>query len=211
MGNIIFTKESTTFHGQLTFISFFHPVIIDINGVKNNIRQLFFNRFSELDGKPVSMEEDRNEFKFYKDEGSEYFLTYNNDKGGMLAWAEKKVGIGGFNLLAYLPGFLQQINSRCVGIEFFKGGFKILVDPDEDVFGVYYTGNANHCKVEDKDVKSVCKAGTSNCCIFLVAGGSGFECAKFDTYVGRQLLYRHGEGKLNATRIGNCKLLGRKE
>ena len=45
--------------------------------------------------------------------------------------------------------------------------------------------------------------------MFFIAGGGGFECQKFNSYIARGLLDRYGKGTMRASRIGNCKIVGR--
>jgi hypothetical protein len=83
-------------------------------------------------------------------------------------------------------------------------------DTTQTVFELKYT-DGNSCKLSDEDVKNVCKIGTEYCCIFLAVGSKGFSCEKFDSFMARQLLDRHISGTMRASRIGNCKIVGRIE
>ena len=115
------------------------------------------------------------------------------------------------NIGAYLPSTLQRINGRTVIVSIDEAGIKIEADPTEEVYGIYYTGEGNCCAIPEDDLKTVCKPSTDDCCIFLACSGNGFECLKFSGMSARMLLDRYGKKEMNATRIGNCAILGRKE
>ena len=107
----------------------------------------------------------------------------------------------------------QMINGRNIRMEYEIGGsgLAISADPEEKVFGLYFTDD-NSCKIPPGKEKEVCKIGEgTDCCIFLSAGSKGFACEKFDSFIARNVLDRLAKGTINAKRIGNCALLGRKE
>lgn len=55
--------------------------------------------------------------------------------------------------------------------------------------------------------RSTCKIGQgADCCIFLVGGANGFECAKFSS-LAKPLLARKYLGTMVANRVGSCRLL----
>jgi multimeric flavodoxin WrbA len=90
-----------------------------------------------------------------------------------------------------------------------ENSISITNDPKEKVYGLYYTNN-NSCSIPDDDVKTICKIGEQDCCIFCSLTGSGFECQKFNS-TAKILLDRHSKGTMKAKRIGNCEILGRKD
>jgi hypothetical protein len=55
-----------------------------------------------------------------------------------------------------------------------------------------------------EDARRVCRPGTQDCCIFVVAGPDGFGCAKF-TPLAALLIDRNRRGQMRATREGQCK------
>jgi len=55
--------------------------------------------------------------------------------------------------------------------------------------------------------RAVCKIGQgAECCIFLVGGSKGLECAKFSE-LAQSLLARKAAGSMSAGRVGNCRLI----
>jgi multimeric flavodoxin WrbA len=93
-------------------------------------------------------------------------------------------------------------------LEYDDQSISIKHDETEKVFELNYT-NGNSCKIPDDKVKEICKIGQSDACIFCSVSGGGFECQKFDSFMSRMLLDRHSKGTMNASRIGNCKIVGR--
>ena len=155
----------------------------------------------------------------YEENLDGFVLRKNDDVNESIDFVMTKEGghfmLGGKNLGYYIPAFLQDINARKVTIEISEDSFCIEADPTEIVLGLYYTCS-NACAIPEEEVHKVCKPGTSDTCIFLQASpaessGICWECLKFDSYQARQLLARYAEGDMNATRIGNCQILGRKE
>jgi len=80
----------------------------------------------------------------------------------------------------------------------------------EKVFGLYYTVG-NSCKIPGSKEQEVCKIKEGNkCCIFLISSTEGLMCEKF-SFVAEIVLDRLAKNEINAKRIGNCAILGRKE
>lgn len=192
--------------GKLKFISFFHP--IEVGG--KDVRAQLFSFLETSNGKKMKMDYTKDDFCLKENTEAEFHLEYKNDSDGILMILQKTDGFGMSNLGAYIPDHFQRLNGRKISIEFEENKMTIKGDPKEKVFGVYYTED-NRCAVSDEDVTRVCKLGTNSCCIFLCAGSGGFECLKFSSPSARSLLYRFANNEMNATRIGNCKILGRKE
>jgi hypothetical protein len=112
------------------------------------------------------------------------------------------------NVAAYLAMALERLNGRQVKVRVEPHAFTIEADPAEPVPQVFYSRD-NYGRVPAGEETSRCKAGQGDeCCIFLIAGGEGFECAKFSA-LSRVLLDRHAKGEMRAGRIGNCRLAGR--
>jgi hypothetical protein len=145
------------------------------------------------------------------DNTSNRVITYENDTNGMLIMLTNADGSFGMsNIHAYLSDMLQRLNGQNINVSVDDKGITIAHDPEEKLFGVYYT-RCNCCKISEDTVKSVCKIGTSDCCIFTSVGSDGFECLKFDSSTARMLLDRFSKKEMNASRIGNCAILGRNE
>lgn len=195
--------------GKLEFISLFQPINLFVEGKTIDLGKIYFSLFEKLNGVKSSMNEVRDVFEICADENSEKTIQYENDENGILIILKNK-DFGWSNIGAYLPNALQSLNGRQVVVEILDNGIKISNNPDEKVFGVSYTRN-NSCGINDDDAKSICKIGESDCCIFCSVGSDGFECLKFDSFLARHLLDRHSKKDMRASRIGDCKNIGRKE
>jgi len=162
-----------------------------------------------LNGKRVTMDYSLSSLHLKRDEESEFVVEYREDE---IASLTKVEGFGFTNLGAYIPRAFQTFNGRTVYFTAHDdGGFQITPDDTEVLNEVWFGGEGNLCPVGDDTVKNVCRPGTTDTCIFLVAGGNGFECAKFCSATARTILDRHHNQTMRASRIGNCKLMGRKK
>ena len=163
---------------------------------------------------------------------AEFFISINkerawhkNEKGGYVLKTDKKSRhqflyapdryillentkeFGGSNVWYYLDATLIRLTGRLVHIKIKMGKkFQIFPDKSEKVFGVYFTGERNSCKLPEGIEKTVCKVGQEDCCIFLSLHEDGFYCEKFNIPIARLLLDRFAKGKMNAKKIGNCAL-----
>jgi hypothetical protein len=194
--------------GKLEFTSIFNIIKLTAeNGEVIDLRDYIFNVLSNLNGKKISLDSHKM-FYLREDSLSKSVLEYENKGKSISIWSNHGTGIE--NIEFWLSSTMQEFNNRDIIIEITDNGISITPNPDEKVFGLYYTGEGNCCKIEEGKEKAVCKVGTTDCCIFLVMGSKGFECAKFDTFTSRNLLGRHSKNEMKASRIGNCALLGRK-
>lgn len=202
-----------TLKGTLRFISFFEPILIkEADGFEYDLLPKYFKFFSDYNGKRITDNQQRAMMEIRADENSEWELEFKADKDTVLIWRNQVGGLkGGSNIHAYLSMTMQELNGRSIMVTVNDTGIKIEADPAEKVFGVYYTGEGNSCAVEDEDALRICKPRTADCCVFLALSADGFECRKFDSYMARNILDRVGKKQMNATRIGNCEVLGRKE
>ena len=162
--------------------------------------------YAGIDDKLAIMDNTRDTFTVQVDETS----TRRYDHKTM--WLKNAdLSFGFSNVEAYMEMTMQSLNARNVIIKLSDTGLSIEPDSENDnVYGLYYTRD-NKCHIPNDKVKELCKTGTESTCIFLTATGNGFECVKFDSFTSRQLLHRLKMEQMNATRIGNCKLMGRKE
>ena len=197
-----------TLKGKLTFISFWDPITIQTEDGEIDLREIYFQVFNNLNGKKASMNGKMNDIKVFADDTSEYLLKYENKGESILMVLEKSDGFGMSNLGAYVPDILQRLNGMKVIVEYDEQSVNICHDETEKVYELNYT-NGNSCRIPDNDVKEICKIGQAGCCIFLTASGNGFECEKFDSFMARQLIDRFSKGTMRASRIGNCKIVGR--
>jgi len=196
--------------GKLEYISIFDPIrLISENG-ELDLREQYFQLFEKLNGQKTKMDYHMNDIEICGDENSDHIIKYENDDNRILILLNKIDNFGFSNIEVYLSDMLQRLNGRSVIVTVSDNGIKITYDPTEEVFGLYYT-NSNNCKIPDDKIKSICKIGEKDCCIFCCVGSDGFECLKFNTTSTRMLLGRHNRNEMNATRIGNCAILGRKE
>jgi hypothetical protein len=196
-----------TLKGKLKFISLFEPIMIG----NVDLRDYYFKLFEKLNGVKTKMDYSMNSIEIVADENSDKVVKYENDGNGILILLNNADGSFGMsNIGAYLPDILQRLNGMKVIANITDIGIKITNDPKEKVFEIYYTRN-NCCKIPDDKIKTVCKIGEKDCCIFISAGSDGFECLKFDSPSARMLLDRYSKKDIRASRIGNCKIVGRKE
>ncbi len=200
-----------TLKGKLTFISLFHPVeLITTEGIVD-LRDHLWKLFTDLNGVKASLKQTMNSIEIYADDESDSRLKFERDHGNksILMLLTKEPAWGFSNLAAYIPDMLERLNAMRVIVTLTEHSIKIENDPDEKVFELNYTHD-NSCKVPDDKVKEICKPGTGDCCIFLtMSGGMGWSCEKFSGMLTRTLLQRHAEGTMRASRIGNCKIVGR--
>ena len=196
--------------GKLEFISLWDKIKLTTETDEIDLRDYYFKLFDHLNGKKTRMTHGMNSIEFSADENADRIIDYLNDgeRIGISLRSEDKSSAS--NIGHYLPSTLQTLNGRNVVVSFTDSSIKISNNPDENVMGLYYTDD-NTCKIPDEKVKEVCKIGTRDCCIFLSAGAKGFSCLKFDTPSARMLLDRYSKKEMNASRIGDCKILGRKE
>jgi hypothetical protein len=193
--------------GKLKFISLFEPIMLD----EIDLREYYFKLFEKLNGEKSKMDYSMNSIEISADENSDKVIKYENDKNDILILLNNADGSFGMsNIGAYLPDILQRLNGMKVIASITDNSIKITNDPKEKVFGIYYTRN-NCCKIPNDKINTVCKIGQEDCCIFICAGSDGFECLKFDSPSARMLLDRYSKKDMRASRIGNCKILGRNE
>lgn len=160
-------------------------------------------------GKPAKqMYVDSETYRLAFDDTLDYVLDYESDGRALL---RKSEGFGIENLGSYLPMALTVFSGRVVEITIDETGLTIRADDGEKVFGVEYHKRGNSCRVPEGAEKTVCKIGTSDCCIFLAGGPDGFACEKFSDRTSKLLLSRHFHGEMRATRVGNCRVIGREE
>ena len=190
--------------GKLRFLNIFEPILIGETDIQKNIHDFF----KKINKKKLSMDYTINSFILKTDNESTYEMDYEWSESGGYVMLKKIEEFGMTNISAYMSDILQNLNGRDVTATITEECLEII-DNEEDVYGVYYT-NSNLCKIPDDKIKEICKIGSEDCCIFVCASGNGFECMKFDSYMSRQMLYRLAEDTINAKRIGNCRLLGRK-
>jgi len=165
--------------------------------------------FISLNGKSANHDQTRDSYVLFADEGSEFQFKYVPDESVLL---EKLKSFGMSNVHAYFDSSLIWLSGRMVEVEIEDGKrIKFIADKDEEVHGVYFVGEGNSCEVLSGDERTVCKIGQSDCCVFLTAGSGGFCCEKFNGSIARMLLDRLAKGFIRASRIGSCKVLGRKE
>ena len=189
-----------TIKGKLRFLNLFHPILLD----DVDIWGYFHEFFESINGRKSSMDYSMDDFSIKLDENSEYEMRYEtteNDSPKIISL--KKLDFGWSNLGSYIPDMFQRFNGRNITLTVTDEEIKISSDPDENVYGTYYT-DGNSCSIPDDKVKELCRPGSEDCCIFLVASGNGFECVKFDSYMARQVLHRLSENTMNAKRIGDC-------
>lgn len=181
--------------------------LIQDDGSKIDLYPLINKTLRKMNGKPAEQKEGRASYSITLSNSAEMVVKYETDDMAVL---EKPDGLGMSNIGAYLPSALTWLSGRKVTLDINNAGFIIAADPNEQVFGVKFFGRGNSCRIPEGAEKSVCKIGTSDCCIFAAAGSDGFTCEKFGG-IGATLLDRHFKGTMRASRVGNCALVGREE
>lgn len=162
---------------------------------------------SSLNGKCADHKQEQDSYTLAANENSEFKFNYFSDRHAIL---QKTKGVGMSNVYAYLDDALIWLSGRMVEIEIENGKrIKFIADESEKVYGVYFV-NGNSCEIPDGAEKTVCKIGQRDCCIFPVAGAGGFQCTKLSSSA-RTFLDNLAKGRMRASRIGNCTVLGRKE
>jgi len=66
------------------------------------------------------------------------------------------------------------------------------------VIGAYDT----QIELDLPEVDKYCGIGTSDCCIFLTSGSTGFNCERWNGPMSMQILNKYDKGEMNATRKG---------
>lgn len=204
-----------TIKGKLEFISLWNPIRLDIGTTELDLRTDYFRIFTNLNGKKASMSGEMNGIKIFADETSDRVMNFEIEKDTINSHNDKILMIlkndgkewGFSNLGAYIPDILQRLNGMHVIVEYDDKSISICHDETEKVYELNYT-HINSCKIPDDKVKEICKIGESDCCIFVTAGSNGFMCEKFN-YMASLLLERYSQGTMRASRIGNCKIVGR--
>jgi hypothetical protein len=199
-----------TLKGELQFISLWHPIkLIEVDGKETDLRNTCWKVFTALNGCPASMKNAMNEIEVSEDLESKRIMEFEMKDGGILiALTEGSIGFS--NVSAYLSDMLERLNSMQIIVTVGEKSIKFEHDTTQSVHEVNYS-DGNSCKLTDKEIHDVCKIGQGkDCCIFLSAGAKGFMCEKFN-YMAVQFLDRYSKNDMNAGRIGNCKIVGRKE
>ncbi len=194
--------------GKLEFTSLFDPIKLFTTEGEVDLREYYFDFFEKLNGKKASMDYDNNSIEIKADDNSTKAIKYQNEGASIIIVLINSTSMS--NIGAHLPSTLQTLNGRKVIVSVSENCIKMTNDPDEIVYGLYYTHD-NDCKIPDDKIEELCKPGTDAACIFCTVSANGFECKKFNTYFARQILYRYSEKTLRAARIGDCAILGRKE
>jgi len=196
--------------GRLFFMGWHNlPWRIKTNSGDIDLWPIVDRFLKSLIGKRAKQEQEFDSYTLKADETSELQLYY---VPGQYILLEKPEGIGMLNVYAYLGDTLVWFSGRKVKINIeYEERMELVVDKSEKVFGVYFSGDGNSCRVPEGAEEAICKVGQENCCIFLSAGPEGFQCEKFSGSFAHHLLNRLAKGEINATRIGNCALLGREK
>ncbi len=195
--------------GRLLYMGWFNlPWKLVTNESDIDLWPIISEFLISLDGQHANHEQKIDSYTLSADKSSEFQLKYVPGESLLL---EKPDSFGISNIYVHLDTTLSWLSGRLIEIEV-KNGKHIRLNADvfEKVFGVYFVNDGNSCEVPGGKEKTVCKVGGADCCIFLSIEANGFRCEKFNSPMARILLDRLAKGKMQATRIGNCALLGRK-
>lgn len=162
-----------------------------------------------LNGKGADQYRNKDSYILVANKSAVFKLEY---KPGESLALVKKNSFAFSNVQAYIEESLIWLSGRLVKVELENHRLSISADPSENVLGVYFTGEGNSCKIPAGAEETVCKIGQGKeTCIFTAVSGGGFLCEKFSGPTARMLLSRFAAGTMNAGRIGNCTVLGRKD
>ena len=198
------------FKGKLLFMGWFNlPWTLMTDNGKIDLWPIVEQFFISINSNRAEHSQTLDCYILFVDENSEFHFKYIPRKSVVL---QKPKGIGMSNIHAYLENNLIWLSGRKIEIDIEEGKqIAFSADKDETVYGVYFSGNGNSCKIPNDVEQKICKIGQPDCCIFLSAGATGFSCEKFNSPIARMLLERLAKGNIRASRIGNCAILGRKE
>lgn len=233
-------KEKTIkfLKGTVRFVGMWdQPIIMETDEGDVDITDLLYNFMEKNNGKPAKVVAGRDSFSLkimdsdhvlnmvreFKGDRLECFsisvenapVNYVGDDNGPKLL--DPIYIGGSrsswsNTLLQLEYLFTSLIGRNAIIEIEEDTLTIRLDQfNDDVPTVFYDKDNNAVLAGNYKAEDVCKPGTNDCCIFLLSSADGFECAKFNGPTSRSLLDRHAKGKMNATRVGNCKCGGRWE
>lgn len=205
------STDTKILKGELEFISLFKPIKLYV--FKGEIEWLdlwpsFHKVFEYLDDRRATMVTEMNTFSLKHDPESEYKIKYRNNGKYMSITSNSATGMS--NTAVYMSNQLERLNGRKIIATITESSILLEPDPEHKVPEIYYTHN-NSCALEAEHVKTVCKPGTLDTCIFLTLGDQGFMCEKFNSSMAGTLLRRFSEGNMKASRIGHCDIAGRKD
>ena len=195
-----------TLTGRLLYMGWLNlPWKLITNDGEVDLRPLVEAFLISLNSKKASHRHSPNHYTLTENKKSEFKLDYVPGEQILLK------GNGWSNVHAHLDDSLIRLSGRLIIVEIEEGKSIIFkADESESVPGLYFTREGNSCGVPSEMEKAVCKAGQKDCCVFLLAGSEGFSCEKFNAPLARMLLDRLAKGTMQANRIGNCTLVGRK-
>lgn len=205
--------EHIQIKGRLEYLGWRHPWNVfptdDVGAELGPIDvKPFFWTFAERHkGQLCAQDHQRGCYVLKPDTASEMSLDFDIVGAGILL-VRADGGFGFSNVSAYLDTALMFLNGQHVIFAPPGEEFRVAADTSHPVFGVKRHGDGNLCKIPTGKETEICKPGTPDCCLFLIMGGGGFECAKFCPPTARMLLARKVEGSIRATRIGDCEVLG---
>ena len=196
--------------GRLQYVGWFNrPWKVLTDNGEIDLWPIIDKFLTSLNGKNAEHEQKREGYILKTDKKSEFQFKY---VPGEYVTLEKTTGFGMSNVHAYLDNALVWLSGRLIEIKIKDGKeLQITADKSEKVFGVYFCDDGNSCEVPKGAEDTICKLGKSDCCIFLTMGLGNFYCEKFSGPTARVLLDRLAKKNMNASRIGNCTVLGRKE
>lgn len=198
--------------GKLEYLTWDRPWALALEGGGTHDAAVpFWDTALAMAGQRAGHSYQKDFYALRLDEGSPTELrTGGRGEGAGLFNMDGSFGFS--NVAAYLEWTLVALNGREVIVLFAPGRlFRIEATVTEQVPEVKYYGSGNMGRIPAGEEFSRCKAGEPDCCIFLTGAPSGFQCAKFSGPLARSLLHRKAQGTMRATRIGNCRLVGREE
>lgn len=238
MNNFMKTKTIKFLCGTVRFLGMWdQPIVLETEDGDVDITDLLYGFIEQNNGKPAKVCDSRDSFVLKIMDSDHVLNMVREFDGGKLNrfgitienapddYVQDENGpklldpifIGGSrsdwsNTELQLERLFTSLSGRNAILEIEDDTLTIKVDKfNDNVPTVFYDNGNNAVLVGNYKAEDVCKPGTDDCCIFLIAGADGFGCAKFNGPSARGLMQRHVDGKMNATRVGNCKCGGRWE
>lgn len=196
------------FKGVLTYHGWARDWFVHGDGGRDFLlRRAFMAFVTGNANKRASLDYERDLFSLNLDDKSPLTLESPGDRVNLI----NQEAFGFSSVDAYLDHALISLNARPVIVASEADRFTIQADSERETtaFRLRYTAPGNSCRIPEGAIREVCKVGTSDCCIFVTCGPDGFRCDKFNPPTARYLLERYASGGMNASRIGDCRCVGR--
>jgi hypothetical protein len=186
----------------------FKAVVADRPAGEGDLYTPINHILSNLHGQPCDHDYAHDSYTLRLKTDSDYLLDYVEGQSVLLKLKSGQFGFS--NVSAYLSMAFERMNGRRISFETLPTGFILrALDGDRVPTRYYPEEGGNLCSVPKGEEKTVCGLGSGpETCVFLMCGGSGFQCGKFSS-VASTMLDRLASGTTNAKRVGACRCGGR--